>query len=93
MMTKRSCLNATDAPHSDLPILSHSKSCLPLIFLLKTPWHSFFFSGISLPTAPTGTTDEPHWSHSTVMEMTSQLWPHLDQCGRTLVGIKFSQMW
>lgn len=69
MMTKRPCLNATDASHSDL---SHVKSCLPLIFFLKTPWQLFLSQPLLSPPALTGTTDEPHWSHSIVMEMTSQ---------------------
>lgn len=83
---KRPCLNATDAPHSDLPILSHVKSCLPLIFLLKTPWQLFLSQSLLSPPALTGPTD--HTAQPWKWQLSR--WPHF---GRTLVGILFSQMW
>lgn len=73
MMTKRPCLNATDAPHSDFPILSHVKF-LPtsLIIFLKTPWQLFPSQPSYSPPALAGTADELCQSVGTVMEMTSQ---------------------
>lgn len=70
---KKALPECHSCPPSDLPILSHVKSCLPLIFLLKIPWQLFFSQALLSPPALTGTTDERHWSHSTVMERTSQL--------------------